>query len=142
MRLRYSIIIFVISTFAATSAIAEPTWEAVSLDKSGNTMYLLDTSSIKKVYGTWRKAWAKSYNKVDREIPYDTKKKFSSSLELWDFDCSAQKFTVTSAIFYDKNGSSVDSMSMQLDGAKPIDVAPETIAETLMEKICSAKLAK
>lgn len=128
---------FVIGTLLLMPSIGmSAEWEHIShLDTHGSKIEI-DLSSLRAgKYGT-KKAWFKWTYTKPRPLDYQKKSTYSNSLNLYEFKCKERQYAQIQALFRDGDGEVV--LSIGPFHPSWIEVAPETIGEIMLKRVCDS----
>jgi hypothetical protein len=125
------ILLFLAMPFSAGAA----NWELVTAEPSAN--HFLDTESIVKVGRKYRKAWIRlDVTKAPhpRMAPNAVYQK-----QLLYFDCAERLSDLVQYIDYSPDGVAIDSAEKRFNPVDLSDVAPETVREAMLQRVCNSK---
>lgn len=139
--------ILVIAAYVQCASASAAEWEHIATIDSGGGTVSIDVTSIASGDSGYKKAWFKWIYAKPRPvgIAMDGNKApmFQESLTLDLFNCRERKYGEMQAIYRDPNGEVVGSFSKQhAYQANWSEVAPETIGEMMLERVCRTWLPK
>jgi hypothetical protein len=126
---------FCIALFISNKSFSQE-WIFLTMQKETDSIFM-KSNYVSKVDDEGRrdviKIWIKTYQK---HLSFGKKSYENGEVRtLWYIDCEAKQYKMTNYVLYDHSRSLINSHSD--DFAKYEDVVPDTIGESIINKVCS-----
>lgn len=132
-------ILFALIFLSRTASAAE--WEVVSIMGEYSGFVEVDASSIVTV-GKFHKAWFKWTNTEPQKMPVSVRAEYSVDtyhvqISLEYFNCAERTSATVQSVYRNKEGGVVGSGNIPAANASYVEVVPESVGESMLERVCA-----